>query len=152
MKKLLLVFILFCCSCVYSVQQSEAQRAARAYILNTLDDTKGLQPVAFSPLEKHRYVTELDSSLRYAHISSSDRSKMEKYVDSENFQRPDLALQNEKDLYNIEHHKLTYYTLDYSFRVDSEGHRKLKRYHFELDTAFNVISATDVTYGRNTRQ
>ncbi|MBS1524241.1 MAG: hypothetical protein JST19_01250 [Bacteroidetes bacterium] len=150
MKKLLLFGLLICSACVYSAQQSDANHAAEQYIRENLDP-KGLQSIAFSPLEVHRYATALDSSLNYAHVSSDDKKKMEKYVDSENYQRPDLQPGNERDLYNIEHHKLTYYTLDYSFRIDSQGHKKLKRYHFELDTVFNVIKATDITYGRDTQ-
>jgi hypothetical protein len=151
MKKPWLLTLLFCCACVYSAQQNNANRAAEHYIEANTNNPKGIEPVAFSPLEKHRYTTPLDSSLDYAHISSDDRKKMEKYVDSENGRRPDLQTSNEKDIYNIEHNKLTYYTLEYSFRVDSHGQKKLKHYHFELDTAFNVVKATDVTYGRNTR-
>ncbi|HVS94481.1 MAG TPA: hypothetical protein VHE59_20725 [Mucilaginibacter sp.] len=149
MKKLLPFALLFCAACVYSAQQNDANRSAEQYIRENLDP-KGLQSIAFSPLETHRYTTPLDSSLNYAHISSDNKEKMERYVDSENFQRPDLQPGNERDLYNIEHKKLTYYTLDYSFRVDSQGHKKLKRYHFELDTAFRVLRATDITYGRDT--
>jgi hypothetical protein len=90
----------------------------------------------------------LDSSLDYAGVSAANRKKMESYVDSENGQRPDLAVSNEKDLYNIEHDKLSYYLLTYSFRIDSSGFKKLMKYRFELDTACNVIEATDITNAR----
>jgi len=73
---------------------------------------------------------------------------MQKYVDSENGQRPDLAVSNEKDVYNIEHNKLTYYLLIYSFRTDSAGVKKLMKYRIELDTACNIINATDITSAR----
>jgi len=54
--------------------------------------------------------------LNYAGVDTRDREKIKSYVDSENSQRPDLAVKNEKDMYNIEHGKLTYYLLIYSFR------------------------------------
>ena len=73
---------------------------------------------------------------------------MEKYVDSENGQRPDLAVKNEKDVYNIEHDKLTYYLLIYSFRTDSAGVKKMMKYRIELDTACNIIDATDITHAK----
>ncbi len=90
----------------------------------------------------------LDSSLDYAGVSAANRKKMESYVDSENGQRPDLAVSNEKDLYNIEHDRLSYYLLTFSFRVDSDGSKKLIKYRLELDTGCNVINAIDIT---NTR-
>ena len=90
----------------------------------------------------------LDSSLDYAGVSAANRRKMESYVDSENGQRPDLAVSNEKDLYNIEHNRLSYYLLTFSFRVDSDGSKKLLKYRLELDTTCNVIDATDITYTR----
>jgi hypothetical protein len=152
MKKLLPVFFLLLGACVYSAQQSEANQSVERYIRDMMDNPKFLESVAFSPLEEHHYVTSLDSSLNYAHIKNTENKKMEQYVDSENYQRPDLAPQNIRQLDSIEKNKLLYYTLDYSFRVDSQGHRKLKKYHFELDTTFRVLKATDITYGRNTKQ
>jgi hypothetical protein len=104
--------------------------------------------VSFSTIQKRRYTTALDSSLDYAGVSAANRKKMENYVDSENGQRPDLAVSNEKDLDNIEHDRLSYYILIYSFRVDSDGSKKLLKYRFELDTACNVIDATDITHIR----
>jgi hypothetical protein len=151
MKKLLPVFLLLLGACVYTAQQSDADKAVEKYTRDLLNHPKYLETVGFSALEKHRYVTPLDSSLNYAHISSDDHKKMEQYVDSENYQRPDRAQGNIGQLDSIEHNKLTYYTLDYSFRIDSSGHKKLKKYHFELDTAFRVLKAVDMTYGRDTR-
>lgn len=144
------VFLL--AACIYSARQSDANRAVENYIRRMLDNPRYLEPVAFSVLEQHRYTTALDSSLNYAHIHGDDYKKMEKYVDSENNQRPDIATRNVGQLDSIEKNKLTYYTLNYSFRVDSMGHKKLKKYHFELDTAYNVLKAVDITYGRDTKQ
>ncbi|MGN6640547.1 MAG: hypothetical protein ACTHJ8_16670 [Mucilaginibacter sp.] len=153
MKKLMFMSVfLFLAACIYSARQSDANKSVENYIRRMLDNPKYLEPVAFSVLEKHRYTTALDSSLNYAHIRGDDYKKMEKYVDSENNQRPDIATRNVGQLDSIEKNKLTYYTLNYSFRVDSMGHKKLKKYHFELDTAFNVIKAMDITYGNDTKR
>ncbi|MFB9842256.1 hypothetical protein [Mucilaginibacter ginsenosidivorans] len=151
MKKLLPVILLLLGACVYSARQSDADGAAEKYTRDLLGNPRYLETVGFSALEKHRYVTPLDSSLNYAHISPNDHQKMEQYVDSENYQRPDRAPGNIRQLDSIEHNKLIYYTLDYSFRIDSMGHKKLKKYHFELDTAFKVLKMADITYGRDTR-
>jgi len=154
MKKLaLLALLFFCCGCVFrSTQQREADESAEQYIRSTLGNPKYLETVGFSSLEQRRYQTPLDSSLNYAHISSDDHEKMEKYVDSENYQRPDRAPGNIRQLDSIEKGKLIYYVLDYSFRIDSLGHKKLKKYHFELDMAFRVLKAEDITYGRDTKR
>ena len=80
-----------------------------------------------------------------AGINPGDRQRMKAYVDSENGQRPDLAVKNEKDVYNIQTDKLSYYLLIYSFRTDSAGVKKMMKYRLELDTACNVIGATDIT-------
>lgn len=87
----------------------------------------------------------MDTSLNAAGINTSDHQRMKAYVDSENGQRPDLAVKNEKDVYNIQHDKLTYYLLIYSFRTDSADVKKFMKFRIELDTACNVIDATDVT-------
>jgi hypothetical protein len=87
--------------------------------------------------------------LNYAHISPDDREKVKKYVDSENFQRPDRAAANIREADSIAKGKLFYYTLTYVFKVDSAGNKRLMRYKFELDTAFNVLKAVDVTNDHN---
>jgi len=143
MKRYLLLALMIC-GCVYTEQQSRAHQAAQQYIKDFLNP-KGLETIAFSPLEKKRYVTSLDSSLNYAHISPDDHKKMEKYVDSENDQRPDRAPGNIRQMDSIEKGKLFYYSLTYSFRIDSGTKKKILRYHFELDTAFNVLNARDIT-------
>ncbi len=151
MKRLLFVSLCFFCGCVVSpTQQREADAAVQHYTEDLFDHPKYLVPVGFSALEKKRYITALDSSLNYAHIQDGEYKKMEHYVDSENYQRPDRASQNIKQLDSIEKERLYYYVLDFSFRIDSFGHKKLKKYHFELDTAFRVTKATDISYGRNT--
>jgi hypothetical protein len=83
--------------------------------------------------------------LNYAGVDTRDHEKIKSYVDSENSQRPDLAVKNEKDVYNIEHDKLTYYLLIYSFRIDSAGVKKFMKYRIEMDTACNVLAARDIT-------
>lgn len=128
--------------------QSRAEASAEHYVRSRLGNPRYFKSVSFSPIQKRRYSTALDSSLDYAGVSAANRKKMESYVDSENSQRPDLAVSNEKDLYNIEHDKLSYYLLIYSFRVDSSGFKKLMKYRFELDTACNVIDVTDITNAR----
>jgi hypothetical protein len=145
------MFITLLAACVYSGRQGNADRAVEIYVREMLNNPKYLETVGFSELEQHRYQTPLDSSLNYAHIKGDDYKKMEHYVDSENYQRPDRAPGNIRQLDSIEKHKLIYYTIDYSFRIDSEGHKKLKKYHFELDTAFRVLKAVDITYGKDTR-
>jgi hypothetical protein len=147
MKKYL-VFALFICGCIYSAQQSRAHQAAEQYIRDNLSP-KGMETVSFSQLEKKRYITGLDSSLNYVHINPDDRKKMEKYVDSENDQRPDRAPGNIRQMDSIENDRLIYYSLTYVFRVDSANSKKLMRYQFELDTAFRVLKATDVTNNHN---
>lgn len=127
--------------------QSRAENAAENYIKAELGNPPYFKSVSFSALQKKRYTTALDSSLDYAGVNSNNRRNMEKYVDSENGQRPDLAVSNITDMYNIEHHKLTYYLLFYSFRVDSAGFKKLIKYRFELDTACNILNARNITYG-----
>jgi hypothetical protein len=148
MKRYLLLALLIC-GCVQTEQQSRAHHAAEQYIKDFLNP-KGLETIAFSSLEKKRYVTPLDSSLNYAHISPDDHKKMEKYVDSENGQRPDRAPGNIRQMDSIEKGKLFYYSLTYSFRVDSGTKKKVLRYRFELDTAFNVVNAKDITDDHST--
>ena len=150
MKKYLFLLAIGLCGCVHSELQSKAQDAAQNYARSKYGYPKYFKSVSFSPLQKRRYSTALDSSLTNAGIDTGNRRKTEKYVDSENNQRPDRALSNIKDLYNIKHNKLSYYLLFYSFRVDSGRFKKFKKYRLELDTACNVISATDITAGRNT--
>ncbi|HTD41459.1 MAG TPA: hypothetical protein VK671_12610 [Mucilaginibacter sp.] len=145
MKKYFLILALFCCGCVHTELQSRAEYTAEHYVRNMLGNPAYFKSVSFSQLQKRRYNTSLDTSLNRAGVNTDNRPGMEKYVDSENGQRPDLAVHNEKDLYNIEHDKLTYYLLIYSFRTDSAGVKKLMKYRFELDTACNVINATDIT-------
>jgi hypothetical protein len=145
MKRYLLILAFFCYGCMHSELQSRAERSAEHYIRNILGNPAYFKSVSFSELQKRRYTTSLDTSLNIAGITTNDRSQMKKYVDSENGQRPDLAVHNEKDMYNIEHDKLTYYLLIYSFRTDSAGVKKLTKYRIELDTACNVINAADIT-------
>lgn len=147
MKRYLLLALLIC-GCVYSEQKARAHHAAEQYIKDFLNP-RGLETVSFSELEKQRRVTALDSSLNYAHINADDHRKVQKYVDSENFQRPDRAPANIREMDSIENGKLFYYTLTYIFKVDSLGHKKMMRYKFELDTAFRVLNAVDVTDNHN---
>lgn len=125
--------------------QSRAEQSAEHYVKNQLGNPAYFKTVSFSALQKRRYITSLDTSLNAAGVNSSDHQRIKAYVDSENGQRPDLAVKNEKDAYNIQHEKLTYYQLIYAFRTDSAGIKKLMKYRLELDTACNVINATDIT-------
>lgn len=143
MKKYLFV-ALFICGCTYSAQKERAHHAAEQYIKDVLNP-HGQETVSFSELEKLRRVTSLDSSLNAAHINADDSQKVKKYIDSENFQRPDREPANIREADSIAKGKLFYYTLTYVFKVDSFGHKKLMRYKFELDTAFRVLKAEDVT-------
>src|SRR5258708_7600891 len=145
MKKYLLLFALLACGCIRSEQQSRANDAAEHYVRSMLGNPKDFESVSFSTLQKRRYTTSLDTSLNYAGIDTANHRKAEKYVDSENGQRPDLAVNNTKDIYNIEHDKLTYYVLTYSFRVDSNGFKKYMKYRFELDTSCRILNAKDIT-------
>ena len=145
MKKYAFLLILFCCGCMNSELQSTAEQAAEHYVRNRLGNPAYFKTISFSSLQKKRHITSLDTSLNAAGINTGDHERMRAYVDSENGQRPDLAVKNEKDLYNIQHDKLTYYLLIYSFRTDSAGVKKFMKYRFELDTACNIISATDIT-------
>jgi hypothetical protein len=145
MRRSLLVLVLFCCSCMNSGLQSRAEQTAEHYVRNRLGNPAYFKSISFSSLQKRRYSTSLDTSLNAAGINAGDHQRMKAYVDSENGQRPDLAVKNEKDVYNIEHDKLTYYLLIYTFRTDSAGVKKFRKYRFELDTACNIISATDIT-------
>src|SRR5947209_2681125 len=104
MKRYLLLALLIC-GCVYSARNERAHRAAEQYIKDFLGP-KDLETIAFSPLEKRRYITGLDSSLNYARINPDDHKKMEKYVDSENGQRPDRAPANIRQMDSIEKGKL----------------------------------------------
>lgn len=147
MRKYLLLALLLC-SCVYSEQKARAHHAAEQYVKDFLNP-RGLETVSFSELERLRRITPLDSSLNYAHINPDDHSKVQKYVDSENFQRPDRAPANIREMDSIEKGKLFYYSLTYIFKVDSAGHKKMMRYKFELDTSFRVLNAVDVTDNHN---
>lgn len=147
MKRYLLLALLSC-GCVYSAQKERAHHAAEQYIRDYLNP-RGLETVSFSELEKLRRVTGLDSSLNYAHINADDSSKVKKYIDSENFQRPDRAQANIREADSIAGGKLFYYTLTYVFKVDSARQKKLMRYKFELDTSFRVLKALDVTNNHN---
>jgi hypothetical protein len=143
MKRYFLLALLLC-GCVYSAQKNRAHHAAEQYIKDFLNP-HGLETVSFSELQKLRRVTGLDSSLNYAHINANDSEKVKKYIDSENFQRPDRAQANIQEADSIAKGRLFYYTLTYVFRVDSARQKKLMRYKFEMDTAFNVLKAVDVT-------
>jgi hypothetical protein len=132
--------------------QSKAENVAETYIRTELGNPKNFKSVSFSALKKRRYTTALDSSMDYAGANANNRQSMEKYVDSENGQRPDLAINNEKDIYNIKHNKLNYYLLIYSFRIDSAGQKKFRKYRFELDTACGIINATDISNSRGTEK
>lgn len=145
MKRYAFILILFFCSCTNSELQSRAEQSAEHYVRNLLGNPAYFKTVSFSPLQKRRFTTSLDTSLNAAGINTSDHQRMKAYVDSENGQRPDLAVKNEKDVYNIQHDKLTYYLLIYSFRTDSADVKKFMKFRIELDTACNVIDATDVT-------
>src|SRR5437588_4330070 len=123
MKRYLLLALVIC-GCVYTEQQSRAHYAAEQYIKDFLNP-KGLETISFGPLEKKRYVTALDSSLNYAHINPDDHKKMEKYVDSENGQRPDRAPGNIRQMDSIEKGKLFYYSLNYSLRIDAGTKKKV---------------------------
>lgn len=147
MKKYLLLTLLIC-GCVRSDIERRAHKAAENYVRSALGNPHFFESVTFSELEKRRYTTPLDSTLNYAHINPEDHKKMEKYVDSENQGRPDISTRNLKDMDNIEHDQLSYYLLFYSFRIDSLGYKKLMRYRFELDTACNILKATDITNNR----
>jgi hypothetical protein len=131
-----------------SQMQSRAEDAAEHYIRAKLGNPAYFKSVSFSPIQKRRYSTSLDTSLTNAGIDTSGHKTAEKYVDSENNQRPDLAVSNEKDLYNIEHNKLTYFLMYYSFRIDSGSFKKLVKYRFELDTACRILDARDITNSR----
>lgn len=150
MKKYLL-FVLLVCGCVRPEQQSGAENAAEEYIKKMIDSRSNLQSVSFSELEKRRYKTNLDSSLTVSNsgISGDDYKKMQKFVDSENAVTPDASIQNLKDLDNIERGKLDYYMLIYTFKIDSAGAKKTKRYRFELDSVNNILEAKDITHVRN---
>jgi hypothetical protein len=152
MKWYFLLLAICFCSCIRSRLQSRAEASAEHYVRSSLGNPRYFKSVSFSPLQKRRYTTALDSSLDYAGVSAANRKKMESYVDSENSQRPDLAVSNEKDLYNIEHEKLSYYLMIYSFRIDSAGIKKLIKYRLELDTACNVLEARDITNSRQKMQ
>lgn len=152
MKKYLFLLAICLCGCVHNQLQSKAENVAEVYIRTELGNPKNFKSVSFSTLKKRRYTTALDSSMTYAGANADSRQSMEKYVDSENGQRPDLAINNDKDIYNIEHNKLNYYLLIYSFRIDSAGQKKFRKYRFELDTACNIINATDITNNRSTEE
>jgi len=145
MRRGLLILMVLCSSCMNSELQSRAEQTAEHYVRNRLGNPAYFKSVSFSALQKRRYITSLDTSLNSAGIAANDRRRMKAYVDSENGQRPDLAVKNEKDVYNIENDKLTYYLIIYSFRTDSAGIKKLMKYRLELDTACNVLDAKDVT-------
>jgi len=145
MRKYIFILVFFCCGCVHSELQSRAEQKAEHYVRNKLGNPNYFKSVSFSELQKRRYTTSLDSSLNYAGLDTRDHEKIKSYVDSENSQRPDLAVKNEKDVYNIEHDKLAYYLLIYSFRIDSAGVKKFMKYRIEMDTACNVLMARDIT-------
>jgi hypothetical protein len=129
--------------------QSRAEQTAEYYVRNKLGDPDYFKSVSFSGLQKRRYQTALDSSMNYAGIRARNYRAMRLYADSANGQRPDLAVRNERDLYNIENDKLTYYLLIYSFRTDSAGEKISLKYRFEMDTACNILNVTDITHGRS---
>src|SRR6202012_1738096 len=133
MNKYLFLLVICLCGCVHNELQSKAENVAENYVRTELGNPPNFKSVSFSPLQKRRYTTALDSWMTYAGANNNSRKDMEKYVDSENGQRPDLAINNEKDIYNIEHNKLNYYLLIYSFRIDSAGQKKFRKYRFELD-------------------
>lgn len=114
-----------------------------------LEYPKYFESVSFTPLAKKRYTTALDSALNYANIKGDDHEKIKKFVDSQNEQRPDLVVNNLKDMDNIERGKLDYYMLIYTFKIDSGGHKRVRKYRFELDSANNVLNATDISHNRN---
>jgi|SRR3569833_972517 len=143
MKKYFLLILLLC-GCVHDARKERAHHAAEQYIKDFINP-HGLETVSFSELQKLRRVTGLDSSLNAAHIDANDSDKVKKYVDSENAQRPDRVLSNIRQADSIAKGRLFYYAFTYVFKVDSAGNKRLIRYKFELDTAFHVLKAVDVT-------
>lgn len=152
MKTYLLIVAFAICGCIHSEEQSRANFAAENYIRSMLGDPKGFESVSFSQVQKRRHATALDSTLNYVGIDTSNHKRAHQYIDSENDQRPDLAINNTKDLYNIEHHRLTYYLMTYACRVDSNGYRKYMKYQLELDTSFKVFNVKDITNGHTRRE
>jgi hypothetical protein len=145
MKKFLLLALLIC-GCVSPHRQSGANKAAEDYVRKMLNNPNYLESVSFTELEKKRYPTALDTSLTDANIGRDDYKKMQKFVDSENGVRPDISMNNTRDLDNIKHGRLNYYAFVYTFRIDSAGYKKLMKYRFELDSLNNVLNAKDITH------
>ena len=143
-----LIFALFICGCIYNERQEHANKVVEDYTRSMLDHPHYLESVSFSEIQKKRYNTALDSSLNYAGVKGDDYQKISKFVDSQNNQRPDIADRNVVDLDNIKRGRLDYYTLIYTFRIDSAGQKKLKRYRFDLDSGYNVLKAQDITFTR----
>lgn len=145
MRKYSFLLILLFCGCVQSELQSRANDAAEHYVKSKFGNPKYFKSISFSALEKRRYSTSLDTALMYAGVDTGNHKRIENYADSQSQQRPDLATQNTDDVYNIKHNKLSYYLLNYSFRIETDGQKRMMKYRFELDTAMNVIEAIDVT-------
>jgi len=141
--------LLLLCGCASSVQQDRANKVAENYIRSQFGNSHHPEPVSFSDIEEKRYTTALDSEMNYSGVEGDECVKLNKFADSSNSQRPNLANRNLKDFDDIKNGKLDYYTLVYTFRIDSAGKKKLRRFRFDLDTGYNIFKAQDITFIKN---
>jgi hypothetical protein len=99
-------------------------------------------------LKKDRVFTSLDTLLELGIGSPKDLFDIKwfrEYVEKANSLRPDLANYNLRDLKEIESGKSVFYTTDCVFRIKVGEAKRLKKYSFQLDTLYNVMSAEDKT-------
>lgn len=141
--------LLLLCGCASSVQQDRANKVAENYIRLQFGNSHHPEPVSFSDIEEKRYTTAVDSEMNYSGVEGDECVKLNRFADSSNSQRPNLANRSLKDFDDIRNGKLDYYSLVYTFHIDSAGQKKLRRFRFNLDTGYNIFKAQDITFKKN---
>lgn len=144
MKKFLVFLFVVLVSC--KSNNSIVNTKIENFIKGKLNNPETFELISIDSLTKDRHYTSLDTLPVNSGIKGIfDYKGFERYVDSENKVRPDLAYYNLRDLKNIESGKLNFYYTDCTFRIKNGSEKKLLKYHFELDTVFNIINYSNVT-------
>ena len=146
MKKIIsALIIVFLCSCKSNINNI-ANTNIENFIKGKLDNPETFELISIDSLTKDRQTTSLDTLPVNSGIKGLfDYKGYERYVDSVNKVRTDLAYYNLRDLKNIESGKLNFYYTDCTFRIKNGSEKKLLKFHFQLDTVFNIINYSDVT-------
>jgi hypothetical protein len=139
---ILLVIVFFVVSCKTDKQQV-ANKNIERYIKSKLDNPNSFELVSIKKLEKDRYFTSLDSIAPINDLF--DYKQYEVYADTADRDRPWVRASNLNDLKINKSGMYNFYKTDCTFRIKVDGQQKLLKYHFELDTLFNVKNSEDIS-------